>query len=173
MSQERTKAALHYVIKAAAGRPLGAVRLNKIILFADVWSYEESGEPVSGARFIKRRQGPVIDWFYNLIDELKLAHAIAETIIEGPENDYRQYDSLGEPDMSGFSFRGLKLLDRAIDEICGQPANITSDKTHNHIWKIAEDGDYLPIAGYFKTEVLPVTDADIKKMTELLASHPE
>ena len=87
--------------------------------------------------------------------------------------DIRAYTSLTEPDMSPFLPEEVELLDRFTLEICNEPAEAASDKTHNHVWTIGEMSASLPVAGYFKTEVLPFTDEDVEKMSELLAAHPE
>jgi len=175
MSPERTKAALHYVIFKAqdARQPLGSVRLNKIVFCADVEAFDKRLEYITEGKYIKRPNGPMIDGFPFLIMEMKKEGLISEEIKETEIYDIREYTSLAEPDVSMFSAEEIALLDRFTLEICNEPANAASNKTHNHIWEIGEMDAPLPVAGYFKTEVLPVTDSDIKRMTALLASHPE
>jgi len=173
MSPERTKAALHYVIfKAQAERqPLGSVRLNKIVFCADVEAFDNWLEYITEGKYIKRPNGPMIDGFPFLIMEMKKERLISEEIKETEIYDIREYASLTEPDMSLFRPEEIELLDRFTLEICNEPANAASNKTHNHIWEIGEMDAPLPVAGYFKTEVLPFTDADVEKMLERLAAH--
>ena len=175
MNRERTKAALHHVIHKAqaACKPLGSIRLNKIVFCADVEAFDQRFKYITEARYIKRPHGPAIYGFPFLIVDMKNEGLISEASKETNDYDMRQYTSLKKPDISLFSAEEIEILDRLTLEICGEPAGVVKDKTHNHIWEIGEMDAPLPVAGYFKTEVLPVTDADIEKMALLLASHPE
>jgi len=175
MSRDRTKAAVHRVIfKAQAeNKPLGSVRVNKIVFCADVEAFDKRLEYITEGKYIKRPNGPMIDGFPFLILEMKKEGLISEEIKETDSYDIREYTSLAEPDVSMFSAEEIEILDRFTLEICNEPANAASNKTHNHIWEIGEMDAPLPMAGYFKTEVLPVTDADVEKMLERLAVHTQ
>jgi hypothetical protein len=173
MSEERTKAALHRVIHKAQAenKPLGSVRLNKIVFCADVEAFDRRLEYITEGKYIKRPNGPAIDGFPFLIVEMKKDGLISEEIKETSAFDIREYTSIREPDVSLFTAEEIELLDRFTLEICNEPAEAAKDKTHNHIWDIGEMDEPLPVAGYFKTEVLPFTDADVEKMSKLLAAH--
>ena len=175
MSRERTKAALHRVIftAQAQSKPLGVIRLNKIVFCADVEAFDKRLEYITEGQYIKRPRGPVVDGFYFLIDEMKDEGLISEAIKETDAYDIREYTSLTEPDMSLFLPEEIELLDRFTMEICNEPAKAAKDKTHNHVWDIGEMDAPLPVAGYFKTEVLPFTDVDVEKISELLTVHSE
>ena len=60
MAHEKLKEALHYVI-ARCDDParLGAIRLNKIMLFADRFAYRMNGATITADPYVKRRLGPV------------------------------------------------------------------------------------------------------------------
>ena len=175
MSRERTKAALHHVIfKAQAeSKPLGSVRLNKIVFCADVEAFDKRLEYITEGKYIKRPNGPMIDGFPFLIKEMKEEGLIAEEIKETDLYDIREYTSLTEPDMGLFSPEEVEILDVFTIEICNEPAVAAKNKTHNHVWDIGEMDGALPVAGYFKTKVVPFTDEDVEKMSGLLAAHPE
>ena len=175
MEDSRLKAALHYVIHKAhlEGKLLGSVRLNKILFCADAAAFDETLHLITDATYIKRPNGPMIKDFPRLISELKAANLIIETTRETFLYDLREYASLTTPDMAKFSSEELQLLDKFTQEICDEPAENAKIRTHNHIWEIGEMNEPLPVAGYFRTEILPVTDADLKEMAERLESHPE
>jgi hypothetical protein len=43
----------------ADGFTFGAVKLNKILYYADMLHYAHTGAPITGATYAKRQQGPV------------------------------------------------------------------------------------------------------------------
>lgn len=173
MAESRLKTALHYIIYKAQleGKLLGSVRLNKILFCADAAAFDQTFKFITNATYIKRPCGPMIKDFQLFIDELKAANFITETFQETYTHDIRAYTSLFTPDMTAFSPEEIQLLDKFTQEICDEPAEDAIIKTHNNIWKIGEMDEPLPVAGYFTSEILPVTDVDFSEMSKLLASH--
>ena len=162
MDTQKTKNAIHYVIHKAQclGLILGSVRLNKILFCSDVEAFDANLEYITNGKYIRRPQGPALYDFPYMILDLKNAGIITETIVETEQYDLREYKSLVEPNDSFFTEAEMAILDGHIQEICGQPAQNAVDRTHNQIWNISEENDFLPVAGYFSTTVVPLTTED-------------
>jgi hypothetical protein len=58
--KDRFKMLVHYAC-ASVDDPskLGAVKLNKIVWFSDVFAFQELGDSITGATYIKEKFGPI------------------------------------------------------------------------------------------------------------------
>jgi hypothetical protein len=58
--REKFKRLVHYIIWKAGKRDwFGAVKLNKVLWFSDTEAFAHTGEPITGARYIREKYGPV------------------------------------------------------------------------------------------------------------------
>jgi hypothetical protein len=124
---------------------LGAVKLNKVLYFADMISFAGTGSPITGARYRKRPHGPTTDALPPTLRELSQHGAIR--IEEMDYFGYRKkvYIPLTGADTSLFNETELKLLDDIIDFVCrNNTARTISELSHNRAWDLAEFGDEIP-----------------------------
>jgi hypothetical protein len=141
------KTLVHYVCYSYTDDPskLGAVKLNKSLWLADFTAYYNSGHAITGARYVKRKHGPVPGAIVPILRELESEGALTvkDTQFHGfPKKEYR---ALTEPDMSGFEPEELALAEAAIKTVCEEnTANSISEKSHDHIWHAANDGEEIP-----------------------------
>ena len=148
MAHEKLKEALHYVI-ARCDDParLGAIRLNKIMWFADRYAYRVNGATITADSYVKRRLGPVPKNVLAAIDELASEQKIA--VREAPvPGGYvmRHFFGIKEVDVEALSEQDRKILDAFTGVICDNfSANEISDATHDHVWEIAELGEEIPL----------------------------
>ncbi len=145
---DKFKALVQYVSWRCRAEPykLGAIKLNKILWFADCEAYRRRGRSITGARYVKEAKGPV---------PLAIAPTVAALrkagLLEVSEDTYyghrqRRFVAQAEPDMSEFAHEELKIVDEVIREITERhTANSISNLTHDDIWKIAELGEEIPL----------------------------
>jgi hypothetical protein len=140
---EKFGRAVHYVIWKAANRPkFGAVKLNKVLWFAEARVYVLHRHHMTGEAFLKEQYGPVPKHIIPTRERLKKAGLIE--IWE--DRGQTRFRAKTQPDMTGFTPEELKQLNFWIDEIDKEyTAASISDKTHDYGWEIAEMGEEIPL----------------------------
>ena len=162
MRRPKFKALVHYVISSRSASPetLGAVKLNKILWLSDLFAFYRYGRPISDVRYIKRQFGPVPAPILPVLRELEAEGAI--TIRDASHFGKRKKEYLlNTPAKPNFlSEEELQTVDWAIDLVCDKhTAKSISDASHDNVWKVAEDGEELPLFTVF-AKPGRVTDAD-------------
>lgn len=173
MAHEKLKEALHYVI-ARCDDParLGAIRLNKILWFADREAYRMNGSSITADSYVKRRLGPAPKNVLAAIAELASEDKIAVREAALPSNYVmRHFFKLAEPGVSALSDQDRAILDAIMDIVCDNfTANEISNATHDHIWESAEIGEEIPL--YVAAFAVPgqITDEVRSWASEALAA---
>lgn len=149
MATDKFKALVHHVVSSCDNpNKLGAIRLNKILWFADTLSYRAHGVPMTGEHYVKRKFGPVPKTILRTLGELEEENKIVIRDKETPfGTNMRHFINLTEPDDSVFSPDELNLIHGLLVEICdNHTANSISDLTHDQVWEAAEFGEEIPLA---------------------------
>lgn len=129
---------------------LGAVKLHKILYYADMLHFAEAGAPITGATYRKRPHGPTCDELLSTLRELEQSGGL-----EIREIDYfgylkKEFIARVEPELNRFSKRELALIDDVIDFVCNQnTAKTISELSHSRAWDMAEFGEILPYTSVF------------------------
>ena len=144
------KALIHYVCAQAPSLlSLGATKLNKILWFAERDCYLR-GEPLSQVPFIKLQLGPVPSGMENYLDELQSDGILKIRDTEWRGKPKREFISLVDPNLEGFSRSQISLINLAIQSIClGQTAKSISDISHDEVWELARIGEEIPYYAAF------------------------
>ena len=147
MADEKFKAVLHFIIhECGDAARLGAVRLNKICWYSDVFSYKSTGQPITRERYVKRQMGPVPAEVLSAIRELQTEGAIA--VSERDFGSYRRRDFMAiKPlDLRLLSEFEQQTIRDVMNAICdGHSAASISDLTHDQIWDAAALGEEIPL----------------------------
>lgn len=140
---------VHYIIwRCPDLDKLGSVKLHKILWKSDTRNYVERGEPITGARYVKRQFGPATDELLHARDRLKSQGKIDFWRDEKFAGDYPKdaYKSLQSPPSNFLSGDERKVVDYWIQEIClKHTAASISEETHGYAWDIAKMGEELPM----------------------------
>ena len=137
-----------YIAKQSADDPrFGAVKLNKILYYADFAAYRQLGRPITGATYRKLSEGPA---------PAQLLDARRELIESGDASlEERPYFTgvqqrlvIGDrrkPDLELFGPGELEIVDSVIDFFEGKTAREVSDFSHREPgWVIANDREVIP-----------------------------
>jgi hypothetical protein len=171
-NRPKFKALVHYICARCQDNParLGSVKLNNILWYADTGHFLKSGEPLTGARYVKRQRGPVPAAIMPIVEELVQE---GKVIVRDPVSQYdtRQYITLQEPEIDPlFSASDIRDIDNIIDAVCdSHTAKSISDRTHNEAWLMAEMGEDLP---YYTVLARPgeITEDDVAWADERIAA---
>lgn len=167
---EKFKALVHYICeKAEDPSVLGAVKLNKVLWYADTIGYLRSGMPITGETYVKRQHGPVPKHIFTAIDEL-----VAEKKVLRGKVDYfgfmkNEFISIQEPDRTKFSVDEIEIVNDAFVHVChNHTAKSISEETHGVIWQMAKMGETIPYQSVFASSVGEVDETDISWAQEKL-----
>jgi hypothetical protein len=154
MAHEKLKEALHYVI-ARCDDParLGAIRLNKILWFADRYAYRVNGASITADSYVKRRLGPAPKNVLAAIGELAAEEKIfVREAAQAGNHVMRHFLALQDPQVAALSEDDRVVLDMYTRGICDNfTANEISNITHDQVWEAAELGEEIPLYATFAT----------------------
>ncbi len=140
----------HLVLYIASQCPdptrLGAVRLRKILYFADALHYLRTGRPLTGATYIKWEHGPMPAQLEGALQRLQGAEKLRVRKSAHPAGYPRtHYIALADPDVRAFSAEEISHVDWLIRTITNQhTAASISEANHHRAYEVAEIGEVLP-----------------------------
>ena len=125
--------------------PFGAVKLNKLLFYADFLSYVKFGESITGQEYQALPQGPAPRRIVPVIRKM-----IEKEVLAIRENDYygknqQRAFALDTPDTTEFASEQIELVKRVIKRFWGKNATEMSLISHRFIgWKISRIGETIP-----------------------------
>ena len=163
LAREKLKALIHYIAwRSSDPQKLGATKLNKILWFADMEHFVQTGQPLTGETYVKRQFGPAPQHVVELIEELERE---GKLVVREPEVTYepRGFIALVAPKLHPeFTADQISLVDAIQSEICYQhTARSISDATHDELWHLADLGEEIPYEAYLVTPLGEVTREDL------------
>jgi len=144
--REKFKRLVHYVIAQAGSHPgFGAIKLNKVLWFADARQFMLTGQSITGARYIREKFGPVPHQIMPVRAELE-----SEGVIKcyPPKFEYEgwRFKSIVPADANFLTSAELAVVAywiRHIDQ--NHTGTSISDESHDYGWDIARMGEELPM----------------------------
>ncbi len=165
-----TELVLH-VARRLEGDPAGgAVKLNKVLFFAEFAHVRAEGKPITGVEYQKLENGPaprrLLPVRARLIEEGG-AQLRTETYLGKSQ---KRLIALRDPDLSAFTEDELKAVDEALTELHGRSATDVSHLSHEEVgYRMVDEGQTIPYeAAYLRPAVL--TDA-VRQHAERLAEE--
>lgn len=135
-----------HISRQSEGDPsFGAVKLNKILFYADFLAYRKFGRAITGAEYQKLSHGPAPRQLKPLHDRMKHEGAIA--VRKKDCGGYTQHRTLAlrEPILNKFTAEEIALVDHVIKELWGENAIDVSERSHHFIgWQLAKLGETIP-----------------------------
>lgn len=163
LNRAKFKALVHYVCqKAEDPSCLGAVKLNKVLWYADSIFFKLHGHSITGETYVKRQFGPVPRDIAGALEELVEAGKIARGRVDHFGHVKSEFVAVQEADVSMFSGPEIQIVDEAFEHVCiNNTAKSVSDETHGLIWHIARMGEPIPLSTVFASEVGEVDEEDL------------
>ena len=137
-----------YIAKQSADDPrFGAVKLNKILYYADFAAYRQLGQPITGATYRKLSEGPapvqlvgarreLIDSGDAALEERPYFTGMQQRLVIADRHN---------PDLELFGPGELEIVDSVIDFFEGKTAREVSDFSHREPgWVIASGREVIP-----------------------------
>ena len=161
MAHEKLKEALHYVIENCTDTSrLGAIRLNKILWFADSHAYRENAITITGDGYVRRKFGPVPKHVLAALRELQEeAKIVVREVPYTTRKTFREFISIKAPETYELSDADKDCLTAYTDIICTEfTAARISEISHDQVWEAADDGEEIPMYTIFAAQAGPITD---------------
>lgn len=170
---ERLTKMVHFVVQHTPPEKLGAVKLNKVLWFADLMYYRLHGRTISGETSYRKLQyGPVPNDMVGILADLKRRQFIAEREAQTPVGSRREFVWLEAVDTSGFDPAEIDTLRDVIEWASPMSAKEISELTHDDLWEESADGAQIPVAA---AAVIPgkVSDDDLRWAEEVLSEFDD
>jgi hypothetical protein len=132
-------------ILSEGDRFYGAIKLNKLLFYADFMAYLRFGKPITGQEYQRLEHGPAPRGFKPLIERMKKAGDIVTR--EDNIGGFRQIRTLAKrgPELSIFSGPEVALIDETVHRFRRMSASEISDKSHDFLgWKLATLNETIP-----------------------------
>lgn len=129
----------------------GRVKLAKLLYYVDMEAYVRRGEPVTGATYIKRKEGPAAREFVPIRDQMLAWGEAAEVDVKYPNGFVgKKLVARRDPDESLFDAEELKVADEIVARFSGWSGTALSILSHKEIgWTVASMNDPIPYNAYY------------------------
>lgn len=150
---------LLYVTSTCSADQVGAVKLHKVLYFADMLSFAQLGTPFFGGTYKKRPYGPTCAELLPTLKTMEREGLIESSTVEYFGHKKKQFSPKAQPKLSHLCKEQTDLLDEVIDFVCrNNSAKSISEFSHNAAWEVAEFGDVLPYSSVFMIFPTDVSD---------------
>lgn len=174
-STKESDARLREVILYVAARcenhkSFGAIKLNKILYFADYISYLNYGESITGAPYQKLPNGPAPLYLVPIREKMKAEGDIAIREEAFFFKTQHRIIALRAPRLDMFKARDIALLEDVIDVCKARSAIHLSDMSHGLAWRAAHEKEVIP----YETALLDnhgIDEQDIEEAQQLIQVH--
>ncbi len=136
---------LHIASQSEDDVHFGAVKLNKLLFYADFIAYRKFGRPITGAEYQKLDHGPCARPLKPLLQRMEAEKAVAEQVTDRWGYPQKRTIALREPILGKFSPEEIALVDSIIKTCRVRNARSMSDLSHNFVgWQLAKIGESIP-----------------------------
>ncbi len=162
---------LYVADKCEENREFSAVKLNKILFYADFLSFAKYGESITGVQYKKYPQGPVPTVLKRVRSEMEKN---GESVLR--KKDYygltqHRVVPLRDPDLDKFFRpRDIALVDNVISRLWDENAAQVSERSHDRAWRNAADGEPIPYEAVYVSDE-PLTEQDIAIAQEMIDEY--
>lgn len=149
---------LYIVWKCGDADQLGSTKLNKILWLCDSRAYMLNKKPITGAKYVKQKHGPVPKAVMPIRAEMEREGSLS--IWPDPKFAGKLSKDLFKakkrPDFSLFTPKEKQIIEFWIKKICvDHTAKSISEETHDYVWEIAKIGEEIPYPAVFATRLRP------------------
>jgi hypothetical protein len=165
------EARLRELILYIAGRcerdpRFGAVKLNKILAFADFTAYFRRRRPITGVEYMRLPQGPVPRRLKPITVEMEQNGDMVIRTVQDGKFEQKRVVPLRTPNLGLFAAEDIAIVDEMIQAFWGRTAKAVSKFSHGMAWKVAGDRELIPYEAVFLSDE-ELTDYDIARTHEL------
>jgi hypothetical protein len=133
---------LHICRRSEGDATFGAVKLNKLLFYADFLAYRQFGSAITWQPCQRLENGPAPKRLLPILKKMEARRDIATQEVNYFGRKQKRSVALREPDLSRFSAAEIALVDALIESCLGKSAKDMSQMSHTFIgWSCAQDGE--------------------------------
>ena len=159
---------LYIADRCSGDRYLGAIKLNKLLYFADFIAFAHRGQSITQAEYMSLPLGPVPRRLKYVRENMQADGSLTTRESSVYKHTQKRIVPLRDADLGVFDGWEIALVDELIDLCEGQSAHDMSELSHDRVWEIAGiDRGPIPYEAVFISLQTP-TPYDIAKSHELI-----
>ena len=162
---------LYIALRSDDDQRFGAVKLNKLLFYADFNVYRELGRPITGAAYQHLAEGPapreLLSCRKKMMDDKEL------TFQPRPYfgKIQKRVAPLRPPNLSIFTTDEIRIVDEVINTFWELRGAQLSQRSHQEFgWRLTDENETIPYSAAFFSEE-PLTQEQIERGQELAAKH--
>jgi hypothetical protein len=159
----RFKQLVHYVVSRVGEHDwFGAIKLNKVLWFAEARTYMLTGMPITGETYTRGQFGPVPHHMIPVQHEM-----VREGVLQITKGKRQtSFKALTPAQDNWFSAAELQTINWWADHIDQKhTAGSISDKSHDYAWEIAKMGEELPLYVYRVARIQEPSEHDLNRLS--------
>lgn len=159
---------LYVADRSQADPRFGAVKLNKILVYADFMAFYRTGTPITGVEYMRLPQGPVPRRMLPILAEMEQAHEVVVRTVQDGRYVQKRVIALRAANLELFTPVEISIVNEVIQAFWKKTATAVSEFSHGRAWKVAGDKGLIPYESVFISDDPP--DAyDVARSEELAA----
>lgn len=136
---------LHFARKSEGDSSFGAVKLNKLLFYADFAFFRSHGRSITGESYVKRAQGPCPANIVKALKGLEAAKRAATQSTTYFGRPQKKTVALVDADLSSFNGNEIAIVDEVLEWLRDKNASEVSEMSHRELgWELAKDGEVIP-----------------------------
>lgn len=155
MSREKFRELILEICNCSNGQDFcGAVKLNKLLFFIDLYSYAYFGKTISGQKYQKFTYGPVAMQMLPMLKDMEDRGDIQRNkeALRFGGTSYTQTRTVPnrKADLSKFTTEELDLVKKVVEKFKDFNGSAISELSHKFIgWELAQDNEIIPLETVF------------------------
>lgn len=175
LNEDKLVATVLYLLRGCAPARPGVTSLLKMLWYADYEHYRQHLSTITGATYVALPNGPVLDNYKEILNELEASGLIERNQVEVPGCEYpkEEHLAIAEPDIGVLSNSDREILDTVIERHGDSGGRTLIERTHREgpwqlIYDAAEPGRPIPRIAYRWLDNLP-DEEDLERAHDALS----
>ncbi len=164
---------LYFADRSKDDPTFGSVKLNKLLFFADFYSYAFRGKSISGAKYIHLAQGPGASKMLPVRNAMEAKKEIE--VKEVARYGYIQHVTVAlvNPNLALLEAEERAICDLIFDSLSSRTGTDVSNMSHQwNSWLYTDEKEEIPYSTVFAHAMQPVTRADFNWADSILKKTP-
>jgi hypothetical protein len=151
----------------------GAVKINKVLYFAECAHIRTYGVPITGAAYQKLPQGPAPRRFVPVRDRLIANGDLVPSVEERFGRPLHRLTPRRAPRVGVLSQQELDTVDAVVDALSGKSGTEVSEMSHEEPgWIMVEENEDIPLSTAYLPRRAVMSEAARRRARELAADLP-
>lgn len=136
---------LYLADRSATDDRFGAIKLNKLLFYADFLAYVYLGKSITGQEYQVLPKGPAPRRLVPVREDMKATGEIAIRTADYAGYPQHRVVALRDPKIDVFTAEEISLVDEIVASLWGRNGKNVSDMSHKFAgWKLANIGEEIP-----------------------------